>query len=232
MTIRCSVIPATIVPFHLSMNSSVNHNGVGGSPADTQSVIATIKAELHAAMNGVASTFIRESGMSYKLCYGVELPRLREIAAEFTPDRRLAQVLWQENIRECKLLAVLLYPSDEFHEDMAVIWADELVPQQTEVAQFLCMELLSPQPYASELAFRWMAEEKDMHQLCAFLILGRLLLQGVCFSPTAEEEFLDQAGATLPTTFLPLRKAVTNALLHLAEKDNITKRKVNQLLHM
>jgi len=42
-------------------------------------------------MNGIAAKSIRESGMGYRLVYGVELPRLREIAAAYTPDRRLAQ---------------------------------------------------------------------------------------------------------------------------------------------
>ena len=46
------------------------------------STISDIKAELRAAMNGVTSRTIRESGMGYRLVFGVELPRLHEIAAE------------------------------------------------------------------------------------------------------------------------------------------------------
>ena len=64
------------------------------------STINDLKAELRAAMNGVTSRSIRESGMGYRQVYGVELPRLREIAADYQPDRHLAQELWQENIRE------------------------------------------------------------------------------------------------------------------------------------
>ena len=177
-------------------------------------MIDQLKAELRAAMNGIASRAIRESGMGYRLVYGVELPRLRQIAADVTPDRRLTQTLWQEDIRECKLLAIMLYPLEEFDTDIAEVWVDSIRPEQAELAQVLSMDLLCHMPYASELAFRWMADERPMRQLCGFLTLTRLFMQGARLSPDAEAEFRDQAEAALATTYLPLRRAVQNALLH------------------
>lgn len=72
--------------------------------------IIDIKKDLRASMNGILSARMREAGMPYKLVFGVELPRLQSIAAQFTPSRRLAQELWNENIRETRLLACLLMP--------------------------------------------------------------------------------------------------------------------------
>ena len=186
----------------------------------TSDTIQTIKADLRAAMNGVASKAIRESGMGYRLVYGVELPRLREISSAFTPDRHLAQALWQEDVREYKMLAILLYPSEEFDSDIAVLWMEDLRPQQAELAQLMAMERLCHLPDASDLAFCWMADEREMFQLCGFLTLTRLLMQGAVLSPASETEFLDQASATLSTSFLPLRKAVQNALLRYEETTN------------
>ncbi len=179
--------------------------------------IAQIKADLRAAMNGVAAKTIRESGMDYRLVYGVELPRLREIASAYPPDRRLAQALWQEDIRECKMLAIMCYPHDEFDRDVASLWVESLRPQQAELAQLMAMDLLCHLPEASDLAFCWMADEREMFQLCGYLTLTRLLMQGAVFSPASEAEFLDQAAAALSSTFLPLRKAVQNALLRYEE---------------
>lgn len=193
-------------------------------------MINKIKAELHAAMNGVASRAIRESGMGYKLSYGVELPRLREIAAQFSPDRRLALELWQENVRECKMLAVMLYPSADFDADMADLWVSSLKPEQADLAGLICMDLVSRQPYAAELAFRWMADERQMYQMCGYMVLTRLLMQGAKFSPAAEAEFLDQAAAALPTSCLPLRKAVQNALLRYGESSQEARRQCDRLL--
>lgn len=193
-------------------------------------VISTIKAELRSAMNGVASRAIRESGMAYKLSFGVELPRLRQIAAGYTPDRRLALDLWQEPIRECKMLAIILFPPEEFDASLADLWMESLVPEQAELAQLMSMERLVCLPEASELAFHWMASDRTMYQLCGFLVVTRLLMQGRVLSPDAAAEFLDQAAATLPSPFLPLRKAATNALLHFSETSPEAGRAVAQIL--
>lgn len=182
--------------------------------------VQAIKADLRAAMNGVASKAIRESGMGYKLVFGVELPRLREIAAGYDADRRLAQALWQEDIRECKMLAIMLYPQEEFDRDIADMWISSLHPEQAELVQLMALDRLSKMSDASELAFLWMADERPLFQLCGFLMVNRLLMQGAQLSPDAEAEFLDQAAATLPSPFLPLRKAVQNALVRLEENKN------------
>lgn len=183
--------------------------------------IRAVKAELRAAMNGVAAARMRESGMNYRLIFGVELPRLRDIASEFTPESRLAQALWNEPIRECKILAVLLYPLESFFFEVAEIWVEELKDEQSEIAQILSMELLSKAPYASELAFRWMADERERFQLCGYLTLARLLMCGAELSPDAEQEFLDQALSAQTSVSLPLRKAVANALtFYQASKEN------------
>ena len=86
------------------------------------------------------------------------------------------------------------------------------------------MELLCRMPDAADQAFLMMADGCPMRQLCGFLCITRLLMRGCELSPDAEAEFLDQAAATLPSTFLPLRKAVANALMHygdLSEDSNL-----------
>lgn len=214
------------------MNESMN-------PISSNSPILSIKAELRAAMNGVASRTIRESGMGYRLVFGVELPRLRTIAADYRSDgtpegdaraRRLALELWQEDIRECKLLAILLYPVSDFDRDIADIWLSELRPEQAEVAQLLSMELLCRMPQAADQAFLLIADERPLCQLCGFLSLTRLLMQGCQLSPDSESEFLDQAAATYPTEYLPLRKAVVNALLHYGETSDEAQHKAEHIL--
>ena len=81
---------------------------------DIEGQVRQIKQKLRLAMNGVASKGMRDSGISYKLNFGVELPRIKEIAASFEKDEALSLRLWKENIRECKMLAALLYPTELF----------------------------------------------------------------------------------------------------------------------
>ena len=168
--------------------------------------IQDIKKELRAAMNGVASARMRAAGAPYKLIFGVELPRLQDIAREFTPDHQLAQALWNENIRESKLLATLLMPLDRFYPEVADIWVDEI--PSAEVAQVATMNLFSRLPYAPSLAFEWIAGEKEMRQLCGFLIVARLLQQGVEFNERSIHELHDQMESVPANAPLALRKAV------------------------
>lgn len=197
-------------------------------PIDT--TIRNIKAELRSAMNGIAATRIRESGMGYKLTFGVELPRLQTIASEFQPDTRLAQALWHENIRECKLLATMLYPTADFEEELADVWTDTIRMEQAEVAQVLVMNLLAQQPYASGKAFEWMASDRPVKQLLGFLLLTRLLMQGNTLSPSAEDEFLDQAATAIHAPQLALKKAVQNALIRFGESSDIAFKKAQHIL--
>lgn len=190
------------------------------TPAGVADTLAAIRADLRSAMNGVAAQSIRESGMAYRLVYGVELPRLREIAASFAPDRQLALQLWQSEVREEKMLALLLFPSEAFDRDLATLWAESLRPEQAELAGLMSMELLVKEPYAPDLAFVWMADERPMLQLCGFQTLTRLLMQGARLAPDAADEFRDQAESALHADFLPLRKAAQNALIRFEDSQN------------
>ncbi len=180
----------------------------------TDDIIRDIKAELRAAMNGVAAARIRQSGMPYKLVFGVETPRLQEIAREFEPSHALAMRLWQENIRECRILATMLHPVDEFYPELADLWVEQLDKSDVEVAQQLVFNIIARTDYAAEKAFCWMAAEQPMLQLCGFLTIGNLLRKDVQLSDDAIEEFLDQARSVQQSDWLPLRKAVQNAMTY------------------
>ena len=178
--------------------------------------IKDIKKELRAAMNGILSAKMREAGAPYKLIFGVELPRLQSIASEFHPSRMLAQELWNENIRECKLLATMLMPPLEFLPEMADIWVDEI--STAEVAQVFSMQLLCKESWCATVAFEWIASPAPMRQLCGFLCIARLLQQGARLQDRSIEELKDQAQSLLPNADLPLRKAIIAATSFLSEK--------------
>jgi hypothetical protein len=161
----------------------------------TQDTIREIKAQFRLFMNGVASHSMREKGLDYKLNFGIELPRLKEISLRYEKNHSLAGELWKENIRECKILATLLQPIETFLPEIADIWVEDI--RQPEIAELLCMNLFQHLPYASTKAFQWMADEREYFQVCGFLTLARLFMKGGYLNERAENEFLDQAIATL-----------------------------------
>ena len=88
--------------------------------AEIHETIREIKSKFRLFMNGVVSQSMREKGFDYKLNFGIEYPRIKEIAAEYEPNHELAQALWKENIRECKIMAGLLQPVETFFPAFAV----------------------------------------------------------------------------------------------------------------
>lgn len=162
---------------------------------ELKEIIRDIKSQFRTAMNGVASAQMRESGLSYKVNFGIELPRLRAIAGEYEPNHELAQALWKEGIRESKILAGILMPVDRFFPEVADIWVEQIPTQ--EIAELTVMNLFVRLPYASTAAFRWISDSREIFQVCGLLLLTRLCMQGREFNETASYELVDQAIALL-----------------------------------
>lgn len=179
-------------------------------------------------MNGMVSQSMREKGMEYKLNFGIEYPRIKEIAAGYEPDHELAQALWKENIRECKILAGLLQPADTFYQEIADIWIEGM--DYPELAEYTVMNLFQRLPYASEVVFRWMADEREMFQLCGFLLMARLLMKGEKLNERAEAEFLDQACTAVEGDCGPVQEAASVALRKYAHQSRDNKRTVSKQL--
>lgn len=190
--------------------------------------IKDIKSKFRLFMNGMVSQSMREKGMEYKLNFGIEYPRIKEIAAGYEPDHELAQALWKENIRECKILAGLLQPADTFYPEIADIWIEGM--DYPELAEYTVMNLFQRLPYASEVVFRWMADEREMFQLCGFLLMARLLMKGEKLNERAEAEFLDQACTAVEGDCGPVQKAASVALRKYAHQSRDNKRTVSKQL--
>ena len=84
---RCYVIAKNLRIFLIEMNKK---------NMDVHETIKDIKGQFRLFMNGVASQSMREKGLDYKLNFGIELPRLKEIAARYEKNHEVAQALWKE----------------------------------------------------------------------------------------------------------------------------------------
>lgn len=184
-----------------------------------QDVLRDIKKELRAAMNGIASQQMRQAGMPYRVIFGVEIPRLQAIAREFVPSRELAQTLWNESVRESKLLACMLMPAREFLPEVADIWIGEA--PTAECIQHLVFHLLRSQPWAAEWSFRWIASSSENHQLAGILTLTALLRSGVELNEFSRLELQNQAESLLPHASLPLKKAILNLNTFYDDTNNL-----------
>lgn len=157
--------------------------------------IREIKKMLRATMNGVLSGSMRQQGLTYRVNFGVDQPRLIELSDEIPHTASLAAKLWKEDIRELRLLAPMLMPRDEMDEELALLWIEQL--HFAEEAQVLVMHLLCHLPFASDIAFRLVASEQPMSRLVAWLLLGRLFMAQHRPSQRDADELLDHLESEL-----------------------------------
>ncbi|MDO4948668.1 MAG: DNA alkylation repair protein [Bacteroidales bacterium] len=155
--------------------------------------VIEIKNQLRLYMNGPASASMRQKGLVYKLNFGIELPRLKELAAECVGGRRLAMDLWKENVRECKILATMLMPVDECDEELVDVWMEQMPTM--EIVEQAVMNLFRRLPYARGKALQWLASERLFSVYAGTLLTIHLLRSGGVFDETDKIEIKDQAEA-------------------------------------
>ena len=192
----------------------------------TAEAVRLVKQGLRSMMNGVAAHSMRQKGLTYKVNFGVELPRLQAYAEEIRTREAganfysLALQLWSEPIRECRLLASMLMPPEEMDEQTAEMWVEQTIVQ--EEAEHSVMHLFCRLPFASTLAFRWIAHEDEMHRFYGWLLMGRLFMQGLEPCQRDADELLDQLASELqhtpaPDAHLPLAATAYKAVLKYME---------------
>lgn len=190
--------------------------------------IRAIKKDLRLAMNGVVSTLQRNQGLNYKINFGVEIPRLKGIVAKYEKDEELAISLWNDNIRECKMLAIFLLP-EECYSNIIDKWVAE-VPY-TEIADHLAKEILCKIPDIAEVSVNWLAKEEGLHSYCGYMTLSNLFRKGMVLSKDKELLYISQAVKEIKkTNHSPIAKAAYNSLMIYSDSGEEIEERINSAL--
>lgn len=108
--------------------------------------IQTIKRRFFAFRNGVIADNLRKSGSSFRIIFGLNLPQLKEIAAEISENAGIALQLWHNSTtRESMLLAPMIFPIGDLTDDIAEQFIEST--PDAEVADILCHFLLKRADY-------------------------------------------------------------------------------------
>lgn len=177
--------------------------------------IQEIKRSFRQVMDGAVAQSMRNKGIEYKLNWGATIPRLKEMSMEIGKDYDLAVELWKENVRECKILATMVMPAEQMMPELVDIWMEQT--NSVEIAEQACFNLYQYLHDAPQKAYQWIASERDIYQLCGFLTITRLFMNGQEPNERGINEFLDQVLAALQGGSLPVKKAAKNGVLRFAE---------------
>lgn len=110
--------------------------------------IKSIKHEFMRYKNGIVSDLLRRSGLPYKLIYGLQLPQITQIASNLEASKGLAHKLWnEENIRECRLIACMLFPKNEMDLESAYQLLTSIkTNEEAEILSFKLLRFLNEAP--------------------------------------------------------------------------------------
>lgn len=151
-----------------NMNFYISNEGLDGQ-------IAEIRLKIKLSMNGIVSDQMKEKGIEYKQNYGVSIPRIYEIAKQYSPNHDLANRLWMLGIRETMVMSILLQPIDKFSIELAKSRINEL--NQMELVEQFCMHLLCKVSYANEICMSCVSSEQLWPKIVGFMLAVRIYKQ-------------------------------------------------------
>ena len=183
--------------------------------------IQEIRKRLYLLRDGASSASMRQKGVDYKLNFGVPVPKLKEIAGDYSPNMELAGLLWKENTRELKLLAILI--QDPEHFEQAEEWVESL--QNMELAEQLAMRLLCKLPDAGDKSARWIQSDTLYTRITGFLVYIWLFRDGYLLADEKYNSYFKALFYALSDDSVLLRNAALNSLKHFSRQSALSSQK-------
>lgn len=137
---------------------------------NTQRMIALL-GRVRKEMNGAVSESMANDGENYGLNYGVSIATLREIAAKETPDHDFAKYLYQQQVRELRLIACHLAEPEKVDIHDFPFWARGI--RNPELAEELAFALLSKIYDINSLMGIWTTESSELISYAALMAASR-----------------------------------------------------------
>ena len=112
--------------------------------------VQEIRKTFFAYRNGMLADSLRFHGDPHEVIFGLEIPRIAEIARMNQPSAELADELWADReSRECRLLASYLFPVEETGMEKCIALAADVRNQ--EEADMLAFRLFKRVAFAADL---------------------------------------------------------------------------------
>lgn len=195
---------------------------------ETTEQVKQIKRSFRLYMNGVTSTSMRQKGLDYKINWGVSQMDLRHMAEQYGKDKALAAALWQENIRECKILATLIMPAADFSASEAMEWAATL--STVEIAETAVFNLFQHMAEAEQLSQLLLENEEKLLRICAYNLVCRLLKRNQECAPQLYAALFEKAASDLKSADRQLLHPLVNCLDYVSSADTEAAKEATQLL--
>jgi 3-methyladenine DNA glycosylase AlkD len=176
--------------------------------------------------NGETAHQMSNAGIKYNMNYGVSVSQLREFAKACGNDSLLAEQLWAENIRETKLLALMLWDPEELEPAKADAIAAEFTTG--ELAENASFQLFWKLPYAPDKVAEWCASDKVFVKMTGFLLAARLAKLDKKLTDEYFGSLFGLATNELGKNVIYIKKAICIALTAAAARSPVLREQVEK----
>lgn len=153
---------------------------------------------------------------------------LRHMAEQYGKDKALAAALWQENIRECNILATLIMPAADFTASEAMEWAATL--STVEMAETAVFNLFQHMAEAEQLSQLLLENEEKLLRICAYNLVCRLLKRNQECAPQLYAALFEKAASDLKSADRQLLHPLVNCLDYVSSTDTEAAKEATRLL--
>lgn len=177
-----------------------------------EDIIRSIRTDMRLSMNGDVATSMRKKGIKYRMIFGVDIPRIYQISEKYSPDAELAATLWDDDVRELKILATILYPKEKFSKEIGLSWSKGIVDQ--ELREQVCKNLFQELPFANELVEDLVNDDDDENvRATGYWLFARLCItKSDLVNRVDTENLMNSTVKDLKSDSLLVRQSALNAL--------------------
>ncbi|MDY0200134.1 MAG: DNA alkylation repair protein [Bacteroidales bacterium] len=180
--------------------------------------------EIKNRRNGAISHNLSYLGLNYKVNYGVIITELKEIADSYKYDHQLALLLYQQEIRECKILASMIDDPKEVTINQMDTWSQDFT--NAEIVEQTCTNLFWKSEYGLSKSIEWCLSHNDFLIKAGLILVGRIaaseeIIKEVVFAP-----YIDIIDDYDETTIASNMNNIEFALRQIALRNTTHRQKV------
>lgn len=182
---------------------------------DFSKEFSKLKNEFLANQNGAVVDLMERKGIYYAENYGLSALQIKSLANKYEANQQFADFLFQQEIREAKLISFQLAEADKIEAGKI----DTMVESFThgEEVEQAGMFLLDKVKAAPQRVFSYCQSDGDWVKMTGYLLLAQLSLKGHSFEESNFETFFEFVKHDVFTENPSVRNAVSRALRALAK---------------
>jgi len=189
--------------------------------------VQTILEQLHQCTNSKGKDHLKRVGLPVEKMIGITIQDIRRIAKEIGKDHTLALDLWNEELHEAKLLAVLLAEPKKVTESLMETWVKEFY--SWDITDHTCNNLFDKTPYAFSKAQEWTTRTEEFVKRAGFTLIATLAVHDKKAPDIVFEKMLPLIIEQATDDRNYVKKAVNWALRQIGKRNLVLNQKAIQV---